>query len=621
MTPQRADAHSGTRNIRYCPRGSVRNWLSRCLATAVTGVVTVALAPIAHADATTVDDGVLTYEVLSDSPAAVAVTGCLANPCPPSVTIPASVAHAGTEYAVTGVGAGAFFEQGTLTSVEFAIGSNVAVIGEAAFQQSGLAGITIPASVRTIGKNAFSNGLNNGSSPLASVVFESGSQLTSIEDAAFSHAGLTEIIIPANVETIGVQVFWSASELTRVEFAEPSRLRTIGLEAFRYSRIPGVVVPESVTDVKASAFADIPTLEFMAFAGNAPTLQLGSSVPMILNSPVNTIHYREGATGFDVGAWATFDGQEGRPELKDDLIHVSFDLNGHGPTDAPPSVYVIDDDHVIGQWPELEDPEYLFAGWSSLKDATQWGWVPNLGAGGKLTLYAQWVDRPRPADPGDPGDPRDPGDPGDPDDSGEPGDPTEPDGPGGDPSDPRNPQPPSPGGDRGSDDFSGDGPASRLITATANDIAGPLFSRSSPVSVQVLPNRPVTVHFSGLAPASRYVLVAHSTPRVLAEFDSDEDGDAEATFAVPADLEPGEHTLTLSQVMATQPIVVAADAAQESDSARDPTVRDGSAGPGEALADTGTGVLDRAGFGLALITVGGLLLVLLRPRVRMRGTG
>lgn len=128
------------------------------------------------------------------------------------------------------------------------------------------------------------------------------------------------------------------------------------------------------------------------------------------------------------------------------------------------------------------------------------------------------------------------------------------------------------------------------------------------------------MHFSGLAPASRYVLVAHSTPRVLAEFDSDEDGDAEVTFAVPADLEPGEHTLTLSQVMATQPIVVAADAAQESDSARDPTVRDGSAGPGEALADTGTGVLDRAGFGLALITAGGLLLVLLRPRVRMRGT-
>ena len=94
----------------------------------------------------------------------------------------------------------------SLVSVTFASGSRLQSIGIGAFQYSGLTSIAIPASVTTIGDNAFYS-----TSSLASVTFGSGSLLQSIGSQAFQSTGLTSIDIPASVTSIGTQAFRGTS--------------------------------------------------------------------------------------------------------------------------------------------------------------------------------------------------------------------------------------------------------------------------------------------------------------------------------------------------------------------------------------------------------------------------
>ena len=89
-----------------------------------------------------------------------------------------------------------------MSSVSFESGSLLTSIGGSAFQESGLTSITIPASVTSIGNDAFYS-----CNSLTSVSFESGSQLTSIGNYAFYSTGLTTITIPASVTSIGNDAF------------------------------------------------------------------------------------------------------------------------------------------------------------------------------------------------------------------------------------------------------------------------------------------------------------------------------------------------------------------------------------------------------------------------------
>lgn len=531
MMLKRADAHLAVRGMGFRGRCLLRMWLFRVLVAAVAAATSMALAPIAHADPVEFDDGVLAYTITSES--TVNVTGCLSDACPPSVTIPVSVHHAGGEYTVMQIGDHAFYEQAALTSVEFANGSKVQIIGA----------------------------------------------------SAFANTSLSSIVIPASVYGINTRAFAENPQLEGVEFEINSILNYISVEAFFETGITNFVVPEIVGSVGCGAFANTRALEFIVLAGSFVLEDCGS-FPLVDNSSVKTIHHRASFTGYGSPAWQVFDGQDGRPALKNDLVRITLDLNGHGPSVPPSVVYRVGTDRVIGSWPDDPmDPDYLFFGWSPWRDSSSPGDLDDGALGDDVTLYAQWVSRTRPDDP---------------------------------------PAPPPADDSHGG---SGHDPApttgSRPITATASGIAGSLFGSSHPVSVPLSRHEPVTVQFAGLVPSTRYLLMAHSTPRVLADFDSDDDGSAEVMFTVPADLAAGGHTLTLSQVMASRPFVVPTDAATESDldseSAAPPGLAsgDGSAGIESALAVTGSSVLDRVGLGMVLIMLGGLLVVRLRrnPRV------
>ena len=130
-----------------------------------------------------------------------------------SIDIPSSV---------TTIGNAAF--QGTaFTTVT--IPSGVTSIGMDTFSRSGLTSVSIPANVTTISSGAFNSCAN-----LATVTFASNSQLTSIGSSAFSSCtSLTSITIPASVTSIGNNAFFN-SGLTSITI--PANVTSIGNGAF-----------------------------------------------------------------------------------------------------------------------------------------------------------------------------------------------------------------------------------------------------------------------------------------------------------------------------------------------------------------------------------------------------
>ena len=250
-----------------------------------------------------------------------------------SISIPASV---------TSIETWAFSDCEDLTSLTFADGSHLETIGESAFSGTALSGtlnlpaslisigeaafattkitaVTIPASVTSIEKYAFS-----GCSQLSSLTFADGSQLETIKDEAFKNTAIegvltlpasltsigwaafgatkiTAVNFPASVTTIGQQAFDGCSNLATLNFADGSQLETIGIKAFIRTALSGnldnlpaslksigvkafselaitaVTIPASVTTIEDEAFLLCNGLATLTFADNSQLKTIGNN--------------------------------------------------------------------------------------------------------------------------------------------------------------------------------------------------------------------------------------------------------------------------------------------------------------------------------------------------------
>lgn len=163
------------------------------------------------------------YKILSEADKTVEV-GNNSSFNGSELIIPEKVTYFGKEYTVTAIGR-SFFNNTFVTSV------------------------SIPATMKTIGNEAFKNCSN-----LTSLTFEGDSQLEQIGNYAFNVSGLTTISIPATVKTIGNNAFQDCGNLKSLTFEGESQLEQIGHGAFYNTVLTTIDIPASVTSIGTYAF-------------------------------------------------------------------------------------------------------------------------------------------------------------------------------------------------------------------------------------------------------------------------------------------------------------------------------------------------------------------------------
>ena len=158
-----------------------------------------------------------------------------------SVTIPDSV---------TALGGGAFQRAPYLTTVK--LGNGLKAVPSGAFKECfALSQVELSANIRSIGGSAFEQTF-----ALSSVTFAKNSALTEIEQNAFLASGIRSIRIPASVISIGNNAFCS-TKLGSVVFEQGSALRMIGDSAFEGSLyLTQISLPEHLEQIGAYAFRE-----------------------------------------------------------------------------------------------------------------------------------------------------------------------------------------------------------------------------------------------------------------------------------------------------------------------------------------------------------------------------
>ena len=142
--------------------------------------------------------------------------------------------------------------------------------------------VVISAGVTTIGKSAFS-----GCTNLASVTFDTGSQLTSIGEQAFGRCKLTSVTIPDGVTTIGNGAFMSCSNLTSVTFG--SGVETIGASAFDGTGLTSITIPASVTSIGNGVLTGCSNLATITVDGGNTHYDSRNSCNAIIDKSNNTL--------------------------------------------------------------------------------------------------------------------------------------------------------------------------------------------------------------------------------------------------------------------------------------------------------------------------------------------
>ena len=140
------------------------------------------------------------------------------------IVIPSTVEYNSRKFTVVNIGAEAFKECESLTSV--VISKGVSTIGKSAFERCyGFTSVVIPEGVSTIGKSAFKDCVD-----LTSVEFPES--LTSIGEEAFSYCRcLSSVEFPASLTKIGEYAFYNCWSVKSLEF--PASLTSIEENAFQ----------------------------------------------------------------------------------------------------------------------------------------------------------------------------------------------------------------------------------------------------------------------------------------------------------------------------------------------------------------------------------------------------
>lgn len=143
-------------------------------------------------------------------------------------------------------------------------GTPVTTIGNAAFRDSSVTSVTIPASVTEIGANAFAGCTNltsvNYEGDWSNLTIQSGNP--AVQDAANAPLFDFEFIPPDNTAVIVTNYKYNgaAADVTIPSRYQGKPVTTIGHAAFFNSAVTSVTIPDSVTSIFDEAFINCPKL-------------------------------------------------------------------------------------------------------------------------------------------------------------------------------------------------------------------------------------------------------------------------------------------------------------------------------------------------------------------------
>ncbi len=121
---------------------------------------------------------------------------------------------------------------------------SVTSIMSCAFYESGITSVTIPAQIKSIGEDVFRG------SYLQSVVLQSAPDMGY---NVFAYCGaLRDVTLAAGTETLDKRIFYYCSSLENIVL--PQGLKRIGYKAFEKTGLTSLTVPEGVTDIDSDAF-------------------------------------------------------------------------------------------------------------------------------------------------------------------------------------------------------------------------------------------------------------------------------------------------------------------------------------------------------------------------------
>jgi hypothetical protein len=220
------------------------------------------------------------YQVIPfTTTAQVASNQCLIlGSLPGNITIHPTVTYNGTDYTVTTIVDGAYYQCGIQS---ITIPNTVTSIGNEAFKYcTVLNNVVIPNSVTSIGTSAF-----YGCTNLTSVVLSNS--ITTIPESCFIVCqNLTSITLPNSLTSIGLSAFLSCgfSSITL-----PNTLTSIGPGAFENCfNLQSVVIPNSVTSIGYRAFESCDVLTSVTLSNSLTTLEYRTfqECPVLSSIPI-----------------------------------------------------------------------------------------------------------------------------------------------------------------------------------------------------------------------------------------------------------------------------------------------------------------------------------------------
>lgn len=205
----------------------------------------------------------------------------------------------------------------SLTHIE--LPASLSLIHDRAFYDTGLTSIVIPENVTSIGEQSFSY-----CNDLTSVTLNE--QITTLPSYAFSYCdALEEITLPESITTIEDYCFLSCTSLNNIQWS--TNLKSIGNSAFLNTGLTQVMLPEQLESIDNSAFSECNNLTSITIPSSVKTVntfifyRCYNLTSIFWNTSINVPQYICGGFSSDMNSNVILYLADGSTQVETNLIN------------------------------------------------------------------------------------------------------------------------------------------------------------------------------------------------------------------------------------------------------------------------------------------------------------